>query len=171
MKNKRSLLFIAALSAAFMPLSGCAKNDSVSSAVQDTKAAAKDIAADVKNAAVDSWDAIKDYTYEKRADFSASIDRMAAKHDAEIAAANAKVKGLPDAAAKERDHANKEFADARANLKAALANPEKQLIVETLESHGWNRQDTADALGINRTTLYKKMKKHGISFEKQLMMT
>ena len=56
------------------------------------------------------------------------------------------------------------------NLKAALANPEKQLIVETLESHGWNRQDTADALGINRTTLYKKMKRHGISFERQLMM-
>ena len=57
------------------------------------------------------------------------------------------------------------------NLKSALANPEKQLILDSLESHGWNRQDTADALGINRTTLYKKMKKYGISFEKQLMMT
>lgn len=51
------------------------------------------------------------------------------------------------------------------HLKAALANPEKQLILDALESHGWNRQDTAAALGINRTTLYKKMKKHGISFE------
>ena len=57
------------------------------------------------------------------------------------------------------------------NLKSALANPEKQLILDSLESHGWNRQDTADALGINRTTLYKKMKKYGISFEKQLMMS
>ena len=122
MKNQRSLLFLAALSAALMPLSGCAKNDRVSSAVQSTKTAAKDIAADVKNAAVDSWDAIKDFTFEKRAEFSASIDRMAAKHDAEVAAANAKVKGLPDAAAKERDHANKEFSEARANLKAALAD-------------------------------------------------
>lgn len=55
------------------------------------------------------------------------------------------------------------------NLKAALANPEKQLILDALESHQWNRQDTASALGINRTTLYKKMKKYGISFEKQLM--
>ena len=55
------------------------------------------------------------------------------------------------------------------NLKSALATPEKQLIIETLESHGWNRQNTADALGINRTTLYKKMKKYGISFETQLM--
>jgi DNA-binding NtrC family response regulator len=55
------------------------------------------------------------------------------------------------------------------NLKAALATPEKQLILESLESHGWNRQDTAAALGINRTTLYKKMKKYGISFEAQLL--
>jgi transcriptional regulator of acetoin/glycerol metabolism len=37
-----------------------------------------------------------------------------------------------------------------------------------LEQHGWNRQKTAAALSINRTTLYKKMKKYDISFEKQL---
>jgi two-component system response regulator HydG len=55
------------------------------------------------------------------------------------------------------------------HLKSALASPEKQLIIEALETHGWNRQETSDSLGINRTTLYKKMKKYGISFEKQLM--
>lgn len=54
------------------------------------------------------------------------------------------------------------------HLKSALASPEKQLIIEALETCGWNRQETADALGINRTTLYKKMKKYGISFETQL---
>ena len=55
------------------------------------------------------------------------------------------------------------------NLKAALANPEKQLILDALNAHGWNRQETAEFLGINRTTLYKKMKRYGISFEKQLL--
>jgi len=55
-----------------------------------------------------------------------------------------------------------------ANLKAALANPERQIILEALENNGWNRQETAEMLGINRTTLYKKMKKYGIQFEKQL---
>lgn len=55
-----------------------------------------------------------------------------------------------------------------ANLKAALANPERQIILDALESNGWNRQETADMLGINRTTLYKKMKRYGIQFEKQL---
>jgi len=50
-------------------------------------------------------------------------------------------------------------------LKAALSAPEKQLIVDALEANGWNRQATSKMLGINRTTLYKKMKKYGISFE------
>ncbi|MCA9089969.1 MAG: sigma-54-dependent Fis family transcriptional regulator [Planctomycetaceae bacterium] len=52
------------------------------------------------------------------------------------------------------------------NLKSALANPERQIILEALESTGWNRQETARSLGINRTTLYKKMKKYDISYEK-----
>ena len=55
-----------------------------------------------------------------------------------------------------------------ANLKAALANPERQIILDALENNGWNRQDTSEMLGINRTTLYKKMKKYGIQFERQL---
>lgn len=51
------------------------------------------------------------------------------------------------------------------NLKSALANPERQIIIEALESNGWNRQETARLLGINRTTLYKKMKKYDIEYE------
>ncbi|MCR9201006.1 MAG: sigma-54 dependent transcriptional regulator [Planctomycetaceae bacterium] len=52
-----------------------------------------------------------------------------------------------------------------ASLKKALSTPERQLIIQALESNGWNRQNTAKALGINRTTLYKKMKKFDIDFE------
>jgi DNA-binding NtrC family response regulator len=47
-------------------------------------------------------------------------------------------------------------------LKQALTNPERQIILEVLESNHWNRNATADALGINRTTLYKKMKRLGL---------
>ena len=53
-------------------------------------------------------------------------------------------------------------------LKSALAVPERQIILDALEAHGWNRQETAQSLGINRTTLYKKMKKFDIKFEHQL---
>ena len=47
-------------------------------------------------------------------------------------------------------------------LKQALEGPERQIILELLEQHIWNRHATAEALGINRTTLYKKMKKLGL---------
>jgi DNA-binding NtrC family response regulator len=47
-------------------------------------------------------------------------------------------------------------------LKSALTAPERQIILEALEAHHWNRQATAEALGINRTTLYKKMKRLGL---------
>jgi transcriptional regulator with PAS, ATPase and Fis domain len=47
-------------------------------------------------------------------------------------------------------------------LKEALSAPERQIILEVLESNQWNRFATADVLGINRTTLYKKMKRLGL---------
>jgi DNA-binding NtrC family response regulator len=53
-----------------------------------------------------------------------------------------------------------------ANLKQAMAAPEKQIILEVLERHNWNRQATSDELGINRTTLYKKMKRLGLEGER-----
>jgi len=47
-------------------------------------------------------------------------------------------------------------------LKDALEGPERQIILEVLELNNWNRNATADSLGVNRTTLYKKMKKLGL---------
>jgi DNA-binding NtrC family response regulator len=47
-------------------------------------------------------------------------------------------------------------------LKEALEGPERQIILSVLESNSWNRNATADQLGINRTTLYKKMKRLGL---------
>ena len=47
-------------------------------------------------------------------------------------------------------------------LKEALEEPERRIILDVLESNNWNRNVTADTLGVNRTTLYKKMKKLGL---------
>ncbi len=47
-------------------------------------------------------------------------------------------------------------------LKEALEGPERQIILEVLQTHQWNRFATAEVLGINRTTLYKKMKRLGL---------
>ena len=47
-------------------------------------------------------------------------------------------------------------------LSEAMMQPERVIILKALSANDWNRQQTADVLGINRTTLYKKMKQLGI---------
>jgi transcriptional regulator of acetoin/glycerol metabolism len=47
-------------------------------------------------------------------------------------------------------------------LKDSLADPERAIILDTLKANNWNRNATAEKLGINRTTLYKKMKRLGL---------
>ena len=48
------------------------------------------------------------------------------------------------------------------SLRHSLVAPERQLIVAALEKSGWRRDAAARALGINRTTLYKKAKRLGL---------
>ena len=47
-----------------------------------------------------------------------------------------------------------------AGLKASLADPEREIIERALSLHNGGRADTAEYLGVSRTTLYHKMKKH-----------
>jgi len=54
-------------------------------------------------------------------------------------------------------------------LKEALEEPEKQYIIQALHALNWNRQETARVLDINRTTLYKKMKKYGLLVDEPVM--
>ncbi|MHA7812388.1 MAG: sigma-54-dependent transcriptional regulator [Phycisphaerales bacterium] len=50
-------------------------------------------------------------------------------------------------------------------LSEAMMRPERSFILRALQANDWNRQQTAEVLGINRTTLYKKMKQLGIDPE------
>ena len=71
---------------------------------------------------------------------------------------------LPDnvvAASKKRDSGTYITPGWR-SLKDALREPERQIIIETLERVGWNKKEAAKVLGINRTTLYNKMKELGL---------
>jgi DNA-binding NtrC family response regulator len=52
--------------------------------------------------------------------------------------------------------------DAR-TLSQLLRDPERAALLETLEKHAWNRTQAARALGINRTTLYRKMRELGLT--------
>jgi DNA-binding NtrC family response regulator len=48
------------------------------------------------------------------------------------------------------------------SLREALEEPERRILEAALIANGWNRQLTAEQLDINRTTLYKKMKRYGL---------
>ncbi|HPM43713.1 MAG TPA: sigma-54 dependent transcriptional regulator, partial [Candidatus Omnitrophota bacterium] len=59
--------------------------------------------------------------------------------------------------------ASKDLSNATADcLKDALKEPEKVYILRIMEETGWNKRKAAERLGINRTTLYNKLKKLNI---------
>jgi len=51
------------------------------------------------------------------------------------------------------------------SLREALQGPEKRILEAALKANHFNRQRTAKQLDINRTTLYKKMKRYGLDHE------
>jgi two-component system response regulator HydG len=73
---------------------------------------------------------------------------------------------MPPALLSHRDRvaAGEAFAPPTAamGLDDALAGPEKMIIQAALSRNEGSRQATAAELQINRTTLYKKMKKYGL---------
>ena len=70
---------------------------------------------------------------------------------------------LPNSIKQEQNQQQQTFTPM--SLKGALAGPEKDIIRKALEANHWNRQATAKALGINRTTLFKKMKHYDLYAE------
>jgi hypothetical protein len=116
-------LFAAAIGSALLLSFGCSKSDDSVTTVQATRPDGSTATVVVNDTNVtvgvsDTWDRIKDFTYEKRADFSAGIDRMSMDMDDKTASFRAKVAGAPDAASRDRDSAMKEYDEARADLRS-----------------------------------------------------
>ena len=57
-------------------------------------------------------------------------------------------------------HVDVDNGDKPMPLETALEGPERRIIETALKRNNWNRQETAAELDINRTTLYKKMRKY-----------
>jgi DNA-binding NtrC family response regulator len=72
---------------------------------------------------------------------------------------------LPESITRTSAEPGEPSSETRIQLKQALVEPEKAILRKALSAHGWNRQATAAALGINRITLYKKMKRYGLDAE------
>jgi hypothetical protein len=103
-------LIVALAPAILLVAGGCTKTD------KDNAAA---VVQDIKVTATDTWDSIKDFTFEKHDEFKASIDRMSKKLDNNVAELRAQA---PAVAASDRDEALKEYDAARADLKARLTD-------------------------------------------------
>lgn len=71
---------------------------------------------------------------------------------------------LPEHVTEEVEKQNDENAKPM-SLREALEKPEKELIEKALRLNNWNRQPTAEMLDINRTTLYKKMKRFNLEVD------
>lgn len=48
------------------------------------------------------------------------------------------------------------------SLKDALKEPEKVYILQVMQEVGWNKKKAANKLGVNRTTLYNKLRKYNL---------
>ena len=60
------------------------------------------------------------------------------------------------------------FISRSGNLRSILAETERQVIQETLKSAGGNKAKAARLLGIHRTSLYEKMKAHGLESDDEI---
>ena len=49
-----------------------------------------------------------------------------------------------------------------------VGNYEKELIEETLKQYGGNIKRAAEELGVHRSTLWRKMKKHNVAVPKRI---
>jgi hypothetical protein len=78
---------------------GCSKTD---------KDNAASVAQDIKTTAIDSWNSIKDFTFEKKAEFCDYMGKMNDKMDDKVTDLKSKGKTVPD------------YDDARADLKKSL---------------------------------------------------
>jgi hypothetical protein len=151
-------LFSAAVGAAALLLSfGCSRSDDSVTTVQSARpdgSTATVVISDTNVDASGGWDRIKDFTFDRRADFSAGIDRMSKDMDDRTATFRARVAGAPDAASKERDGAMKEFDDARADLKS------KRMDLDNATANTWAdaKAKTSESLKKTKAT-YDKVAK------------
>jgi hypothetical protein len=125
MKTRVSVTVLAAAigSAAVILVCSCSKSDDGATTVLATRPDGSTVSVAISGnnvvvGATDAWDGIKDFTYDRRADFSAGMDRMSKDMDDRTAAFRARAAGVSDSVASDRDSAMKEFDSARADLKS-----------------------------------------------------
>ncbi|HUR59057.1 MAG TPA: hypothetical protein VM029_15185 [Opitutaceae bacterium] len=109
--------------------------------LRTARTAATNVAAEAGAAFSSSWEGIKDFTYEKRTDVAASLDRLSAAVDEQVQTLKAKRASVSESSAKDWDFAMKELEDARADLRFKLSELNKA----TAETWAEARERAAEA--------------------------
>lgn len=94
--------------------------NSAKEAWRETKDATRDLAKDASAAAGETWEQVKDATYDERANFRASMNRMAERIDTKLEDWNAKRSTLSEDTRKAWDRGVTEVREARAKLTEEL---------------------------------------------------
>jgi hypothetical protein len=108
--------------------------------------------------ASDSWDLVKDYTYDQRGAFAAALNHMTDRLDAGIVRLNSQRATLPQTSTKDWDFAMKEVSDARSDLRFQVgeldkATPETWNDVKDKLAQAWQRtKDAFDKVRTSTTT-------------------
>jgi hypothetical protein len=166
MKAFRSLLFLLGVACLFSNGCSAQKKDDVVAApapnapavTPDTTAATEAATAAAAVTASDSWDMVKDYTYDQRGAFAAGLTHMTERMDAAIVRLNAQRATLPQTSVKDWDFAMKELSDARSDLRFQVgqldaATPETWNDVKDKLAQAWQRtKDAFDKVRTSTTT-------------------
>jgi hypothetical protein len=149
------LIFGAFALLAFVPVATHAKNRGVRP-IMIAKFADTPAVADTLANTTDAWTNIKDYPYEKRADFIAVFSRMVAKFDDKIRGLNAR-RATMTADTQEWDFAMKELNNARSDVQSKITDLTKTTAETWSEARdrlgvAWDRANTAYDAVKNSTT-------------------
>jgi hypothetical protein len=137
MKNLPSLRLLplasVALCAAALALSACSKQDT-----DQATAKAKEVYQDSKDAAVDAWNDVKSYTFEKHDDFTAEAKARMAKIEAQES-------------------------DLRANYSDAQATASRKAAMDELKNSDKDYKAKVDALGTATADTWESAKQNVVS--------
>jgi hypothetical protein len=129
MKNQNHfpIVAVAVGFAALSLICGCSKSDDGVTTIESQRAdgSKAEVVVNDSNVTVsvtDSWDRMKDFTYDRRADLAAGIDRLAKDTDRKVDMYRPKAAGTSENLQADRDSAMKGYDDARADLKAKRAD-------------------------------------------------
>jgi len=160
MKTTRTfLVLLSALGSSLFLATACGREtaDDAKTTAADAKTVAMAVEPEVMTTASDTWAAIKDSTYDQRADFTAGVTHMLERLDVGVGRLTVKRATLPQTSVKDWDFAMKELNEAASDLHSKVndlgkAMPETWSETKDRIAQAWQRaRDAYDKVRTSTT--------------------